>query len=139
MTMDVTPNRHEDTGAPPEREAYTHAPDLRREIHHVLALDTEHDGRQTQPVTHHPPLDPTAAERTRLLRRAALMDRIALNDPRPGPLAAATETAEQLLHHDHHHPHHTAGPHHPDTPTPTPRSYVRQEYTAWTTTTHPET
>ncbi|WUD70447.1 hypothetical protein OG937_01310 [Streptomyces sp. NBC_00510] len=138
--MDLTPNSHEDIGAPPAREAYTNAPDLHREIHHVLALEAERDGRGARPVTG-PPLNATAAERARLLRRAALMDRIALNDPRPGPLAAAAETAAQLLLHDHRHPDLVAGPHHPDatTPTPNPRFYVRQEYAAWTAAGRPGT
>ncbi|MFJ4989669.1 hypothetical protein ACIP9H_38450 [Streptomyces sp. NPDC088732] len=142
--MDAAENSHQNTGTPPSRDAYTNAPDLHREIHQVLALDAERDGRQPQPATR-PPTDATgdtaAAERARLLRRAALMDRIALDDPRPGPLAAAAETAEQLLLHDHRHPDQAAGPHHPDTTTPTPthRSYVRQEYAAWTAAGRPGT
>ncbi|MEU6346074.1 hypothetical protein ABZ883_34555 [Streptomyces sp. NPDC046977] len=139
--MDVTPNRrHEDIGARPAREAYTNAPDLHREMHQVLALDAERDGRQARPVTR-PPANATAAERARLLRRAALMDRMALDDPRPGPLAAAAETAEQLLLHDRRHPDQVAGPHHPDTtaPAPTCRFYVRQEYAAWTAAGRPGT
>ncbi|MDX2705032.1 hypothetical protein PV350_19505 [Streptomyces sp. PA03-6a] len=138
--MDLTPNSHEDIGAPPAREAYTNAPDLHREMHQILALDAERDGRQAPTVTR-PPLDATAAERARLLRRAALMDRMALNDPRPGPLAAAAETAEQLLLHDCRHPHLVAGPHHPDATTPAPsrRFYVRQEYAAWTAAGRPGT
>ncbi|MDX3076635.1 hypothetical protein ACIP98_37560 [Streptomyces sp. NPDC088354] len=137
MSVDLTPNG---LGAPPEREAYANAPDLRREMHQVLALEAERDGRQARPLTG-PPVDPTAAERARLLRRAALMDRMAMDDPRPGPLAAAAETAEQLLLHDRRHPDLVAGPHHPDTTTPAPgrRCYVRQEYAAWTAAGRPGT
>ncbi|ARF59165.1 hypothetical protein B1H19_01385 [Streptomyces gilvosporeus] len=128
-----TPNSGESISAPPPHEAYANAPDLRREMHHVLALGAERDGRQTRPVTG-PPVDATAAERTWRLRRAALMDRMALDDPRPGPVAAAAETAERLVLHDRRHPDLVAGPHHPDTITlaPSRRLYVRQEYAAWT-------
>ncbi|MFE7711629.1 hypothetical protein ACFU6I_39075 [Streptomyces sp. NPDC057486] len=131
--MDVTPNSHEDIGAPPPQEAYANAPDLRREMHQVLALGAERDGRRARPVTG-PLVDATAAERAWLLRRAALMDRMALDDPGRGPLAAAAETAEQLVLHDRRHPDLVAGPHHPDAITLAPghRLYVRQEYAAWT-------
>ncbi|MFF2809154.1 hypothetical protein ACFVT2_18605 [Streptomyces sp. NPDC058000] len=132
--MYVTPNSGEATGAPPPHEAYANAPDLRREIHQVLALGAERDGRQARPVTR-PLVDATAAERAWLLRRAALMDRMALDDPGPGPVAAAAETAEQLVLHDRRHPDLVAGPHHPDAITLAPghRLYVRQEYAAWMT------
>ncbi|MFF4397202.1 hypothetical protein [Streptomyces sp. NPDC001480] len=129
------PNSHEGIGAPPPHEAYTNAPDLRREMHQVLALGAERDGRQARSVTG-PLADATATERAWLLRRAALMDRMALADPGPGPLAAAAETAEQLVLHDRHHPGLAAGPLHPDAITLAPglRPYVRQEYAAWTAT-----
>ncbi|WP_326793171.1 hypothetical protein OHA79_39600 [Streptomyces sp. NBC_00841] len=131
--MDVTPNSGEGIGAPPPHEAYANAPDLRREMHQVLALGAERDGRQARPVTG-PLVDATAAERAWLLRRAALMDRMALDDPGPGPVAAAAETAEQLVLYDRRHPDLVAGPHHPDAITlvPSHRLYVRQEYAAWT-------
>ncbi|MFF4830115.1 hypothetical protein [Streptomyces sp. NPDC001312] len=118
-------------GAPPPHEAYANAPDLRREMHQVVALGTERDGRQARPVTG-PLVDATAAERAGLLRRAALMDRMALDAP--GPVAAAAETAEQLVLHDRRHPDLVAGPYHPDAITlaPSRRLYVRQEYAAWT-------
>ncbi|MEU6555295.1 hypothetical protein ABZ915_34245 [Streptomyces sp. NPDC046915] len=133
--MDVTPKSHQGIDAPPPHEAYRNAPDLRREMHHVLALGAERDGRQTPSVTG-PLVDATSAERAWLLRRAALMDRMALEDPGPGPLAAAAETAEQLVLHDRRHPDLAAGPLHPDAITLTPglRLYVRQEYAAWTAT-----
>ncbi|MFE4016287.1 hypothetical protein ACFXPZ_02395 [Streptomyces sp. NPDC059101] len=131
--MNVTPNSGETISAPPPHEAYANAPDLRREIHQVLALGAERDGRRTRPVTD-PSVDAAAAERAWRLRRAALMDRMALDDPGPGPVAAAEATAEQLVLHDRRHPDLVAGPHHPDTITLAPghRRYVRQEYAAWT-------
>ncbi|MEU6572655.1 hypothetical protein [Streptomyces sp. NPDC046805] len=138
--MNVTPNSGEGISAPPPHEAYANAPDLRREMHRVLALGAERDGRQARPLSG-PPVDATAAERAWRLRRAALMDRMALDDPGPGPgpVAAAAETAEQLVLHDRRHPDLVAGPHHPDAITlaPSRRLYVRQEYAAWTAAGHP--
>ncbi|MGW1623718.1 hypothetical protein [Streptomyces sp. NPDC002172] len=112
--------------------AYADAPDLRREMHRLLALGAERDGRRAGPVTG-PPVDPTAAERAWLLRRAALMDRMALGGA-PGPAAAAAETAERLVRYDRRHPDLVAGPYRPDTITLARRRrlYVRQEYAAWT-------
>ncbi|MEU2779817.1 hypothetical protein ABZ646_45135 [Streptomyces sp. NPDC007162] len=138
--MDVTPNSGEGIGASPPHEAYANAPDLRREMHRILALGAERDGRQAGPVTGHP-VDATAAERAWLLRRAALMDRMALDDPGPGPVAAAAETAEQLVLYDRRHPDLVVGPHHPDAITlaPSHRLYVRQEYAAWTAAGRPRT
>ncbi|MFJ8489105.1 hypothetical protein ACIRBZ_12175 [Streptomyces sp. NPDC094038] len=117
--------------APPVHKTYADAPDLRREMHQLLALGAERDGRQAGPVSG-PPADPTAAERAWLLRRAVLMDRMALGGG-PGPAAAAAETAEQLVRHDRRHPGLVAGPWYPDATTPAPgrRHYVRQEYAAW--------
>ncbi|MFE9610854.1 hypothetical protein [Streptomyces sp. NPDC006012] len=134
--MDGTQDTGVGIGAPPPHEVYANAPDLRREMHQVLALGAERDGRQARPVSD-PLVDARAAERAWLLRRAALMDRMALDAPAPGPLAAAAETAEQLVLHDRRHPDLVAGPHHPDAVTPAlgHRVYVRQEYAAWTTAT----
>ncbi|MER5829060.1 hypothetical protein ABT086_44565, partial [Streptomyces mirabilis] len=86
--MRVTPNTAEAIDAPPPHVAYANAPDLRREMHRVLALGAERDGRRVRTVTD-PPVDATAAERAWLLRRAALMDRMALDGPGPGPDGAA--------------------------------------------------
>ncbi|MER7185182.1 hypothetical protein ABT404_37960 [Streptomyces hyaluromycini] len=131
--MDVTPNDGEAIGAPPPHEAYANAPDLRREMHQVLALGAERDGRQAGPVTG-PLVSGRAAERAWLLRRAALMDRMALDDPGSGPVAAAAQTAEQLVLHDRRHPDLVSGPHHPDaiTRAHSHRLYVRRAYAAWT-------
>ncbi|MEV6029484.1 hypothetical protein [Streptomyces sp. NPDC052036] len=138
--MDVTPDSGQDIAAPPPHDAYAKAPDLRREMHQVLALGAEREGRQARPAIG-PPVDAPAAERAWLLRRAALMDRMAMDAPRPGPVAAAAETAEQLVLHDRRHPDLVAGPHHPDAITLTPncRLYVRQEYAAWTAADRPGT
>ncbi|MEW2515572.1 hypothetical protein [Streptomyces sp. NPDC046870] len=138
--MDTTPDTGEGIDVPPVQEAYADAPDLRREMHQVLALEAERDGRRAGPGTG-PPADATAAERARLLRRAALMDRLATAAPGPGPVAAAAETAEQLVRHDRRHPGLVAGPHPPDaiTPARSGRLYVRQEYAAWTAAGRPGT
>ncbi|MFI9604731.1 hypothetical protein ACIHCX_33615 [Streptomyces sp. NPDC052043] len=138
--MNATPNSGEGINAPPPHEAYANAPNLRREMHRVLALGAERDGREARPVTG-PPVDATAAERAWRLRRAVLMDRMALDNPGPGPVAAAAETAEQLLLHDRRHPNLVAGPLHPDAITlaPSRRLYVRQEYAAWTAAGRPAT
>ncbi|WP_275461629.1 hypothetical protein [Streptomyces noursei] len=138
--MYATPNSGAALSAPPPHEAYAHAPDLRREMHQVLALGAARDGRQARTVTG-PLVDATTSERVWLLRRAALMDRMALDDPGPGPVAAAAETAGQLVRHDRRHPDLVAGPHHPDARALAPdhRRYVRQEYAAWSTAGRPAT
>ncbi|MET9017934.1 hypothetical protein ABZX74_45020 [Streptomyces olivaceoviridis] len=138
--MDSAPDDGEGIDVPPPHEAYANAPGLRRELHQVLALDAERDGRRAGPGTGSP-ADATAAERARLLRRAALMDRLACAAPGPGPIAAAAETAEQLVLHDRRHPDLVAGPHRPDTITlaRSHRLYVRQEYAAWTAAGRPGT
>ena len=140
MSVGATSNTAEAIDAPPPHEAYANAPDLRREMHQVLALGAERDGRQARTVTG-PPAQATAAERAWLLRRAALMDRMALDDPGPGPVGAAAQTAGQLVLHDRRHPDLVAGPHQPDAITldPSRRPYVRQEYAAWTAAGHPGT
>ncbi|MEU2742240.1 hypothetical protein ABZ656_44860 [Streptomyces sp. NPDC007095] len=138
--MGVTPNTAEVIDAPPAHQAYANAPELRREMHQVLALGAERAGRQVRPVSG-PSVDATAAERAWLLRRAALMDRMALDDPGPGPVGAAARTAEELVLHDRRHPGLVAGPHRPDAITldPSRRPYVRQEYAAWTAAGRPGT
>ncbi|MGX4688612.1 hypothetical protein [Streptomyces sp. JNUCC 63] len=129
---DVTPDTGEDIDAPSPHEAYANAPRLRREMHQVLALGAERDGRRARNVAG-PPVDAAVAERAWLLRRAALMDRMALENPAPGPVGAAAQTAEQLLLYDRRHPEMVAGPHRPDAITlgSSHRLYVRQEYAAW--------
>ncbi|MFF5859994.1 hypothetical protein ACFY8B_30985 [Streptomyces sp. NPDC012751] len=137
--VDATPDNGEHIDVPPPHEAYANAPDLRREIHRVLALEAERDGRRAGPGAGSP-AGATTAERVRLLRRAALMDRLALEAPGPGPVAAAEETAGQLVLHDRRHPGLVAGPHRPDAITlAAARRYVRQEYAAWTAAGRPGT
>lgn len=137
--QDIPLNTGEDVGAPPPHEAYANAPDLRREMHRLLALGAERDGRQAR-ISTVAPVDAAVAERAWLLRRAALMDRMALESPDPGPAGAAARTAEQLLRHDRRRPDLVAGPYRPDTITTGPgcRRYVRQEYAAWTAAGAPE-
>ncbi|MEU6773803.1 hypothetical protein [Streptomyces sp. NPDC046759] len=142
--MDLPGDRGEDIDVSSPHEAYADAPALRHEIHQVLALGAERDGRRPR-TAGAPSIDaatdsatrsatPSAtAERAWLLRRAALMDRMALKDPDPGPAEAAAQTAGQLVLHDRRHHHLAAGPHRPDT-VALPRDrrlYVRQEYAAW--------
>ncbi|MFD5471880.1 hypothetical protein [Streptomyces sp. NPDC127105] len=131
---DVTPDTGEEIDAPSPHEAYANAPDLRREMHQVLALGAERDGRQARTVTG-PPVDAAVAERAWLLRRAALMDRMAMESPGPcpGPVGAAAQTAAELVLHDRRRPDLVVGPHQPDAIAlgASRRPYVRQEYAAW--------
>ncbi|OEJ20857.1 hypothetical protein AR457_41865 (plasmid) [Streptomyces agglomeratus] len=127
-----------DTGdgfdAPTPSQAYADAPDLRREMHEVMELGAIHDGRHDGMVTELLPPDATAADRVFLLRRAALMDRMAVDDPGAGARGAAARAAFELAQFDHRHPAMTAGPHGPRSMEfePSQRPYVRQEYAAWT-------
>lgn len=129
---DVPPDTGDEIDAPPPHEAYANAPALRREMHRVLALGAERDGRGPRTVAD-PPADAAVAERAWLLRRAALMDRMALESADPGPAGAAAQTAGHLLAHDRSRPDLVAGPHRPDEiPSgQSHRHYVRQEYAAW--------
>ncbi|MBW8798829.1 MAG: hypothetical protein JF597_36235 [Streptomyces sp.] len=131
--MDATSDRRTRTAAPPAHRAYADAPDLRREMHRLLALGAERDGRRAGGPVTGAPAHATAAERAWLLRRAALMDRMALGGD-PGPAAAAAETAERLVRFDRRHPGLVAGPYRPGAVTLARRRrhYVRQEYAAWT-------
>ncbi len=94
--MRVIPNTAEAIDAPPAHVAYANT-DLRREMHQVLAL--ERDGRRVRTVTG-PPVDATAAERAWLLRRAALMDRMALDSPGPGRTAPPHRPPNKLVLYD---------------------------------------
>ncbi|GHE68314.1 hypothetical protein GCM10014715_22500 [Streptomyces spiralis] len=128
----VDPGTGEGFDAPVPRQAYANAPCLRREMHEVLALGAERDGRQARSVTA-PPRDALTAERLLLLRRAALMDRMALDAPGTDAVGAAIRTAEELVLYDRRHPDLVAGPHRPDSVEFDlgRRPYVRQEYAAW--------
>ncbi|MFE0453117.1 hypothetical protein ACFW2D_17890 [Streptomyces sp. NPDC058914] len=84
--------------------------------------------------------DDAAAERVYLLRRAALMDRMAVDDPGPGARGAAVKAAYHLAEFDRQHPEMVAGPHGPTSPEfdRSQRPYVRQEYAAWTAAGQPD-
>ncbi|MGW3154569.1 hypothetical protein [Streptomyces sp. NPDC001089] len=126
-----------DTGdgfdAPIPAEAYAHAPDLRREMHEVMEMGAARDGRRDGMVTGPLPDDPAVAERVFLLRRAALMDRMAIDDAGAGARGAAVRAASHLAQFDARHPAMVAGPHGPQSIEfdPSRRPYVRQEYAAW--------
>ncbi|MFF3256488.1 hypothetical protein ACFYWP_37155 [Actinacidiphila glaucinigra] len=133
----MPPNPHTGEGfdAPRPADAYADAPELRREMREVLALGAEHDSCRAGAVTGPPAADAAAAaERVLLLRRAALMDRLAIDDPAPGAVGAARRTAQQFAQHDLRYPEQVAGPHGPNSIEwdPSRRPYVRQEYAAWT-------
>lgn len=132
--MALNPDTGEGFDAPLPAEAYANAPELRREMHEVLELGAARDGRCTGMVTIPPAADDAAAERVYLLRRAALMDRMAVDDPGPGARGAAVRAACLLAAFDRHHVEMVAGPHGPTSPEfdPSQRPYVRQEYAAWT-------
>ncbi|MFC3573118.1 hypothetical protein ACFOZ0_07465 [Streptomyces yaanensis] len=134
MTADVDPDTGGGFDTPLPCEAYANAPDLRREIRRVHALGAERDGRRAGMDTGPPRVDTVAAERVHLLRRAALMDRMALEAPGSGAVGAARRAAEQLVLYDRRHPELVAGPRRPDSIESGPgrRPYVRQEYAAWT-------
>ncbi|WP_240499074.1 hypothetical protein [Streptomyces prasinus] len=133
MSTVVNPDTGDGFDAPTPTEAYANAPNLRREMREVMELGAIRDGRRNGVVAE-PPSDSAAAERVYLLRRAALMDRMAVEDPGPGARGAAARAAYELAQFDHRHPAMTAGRHGPlaiefD---PSQRPYVRQEYAAWT-------
>ncbi|QDN84367.1 hypothetical protein [Streptomyces sp. RLB3-6] len=127
------PTTGEGFDAPTPDVAYANAPDLHREMRQVLEIGAERDGRRAGIVTVPPPADGAVALRVFLLRRAALMDRMAIDDPGPGAVGAAVRTAEQLVQFDRRNPEMVAGPHGPESIEfdPSRRPYVRQEYAAW--------
>ncbi|HLL33353.1 MAG TPA: hypothetical protein VK545_05540 [Streptomyces sp.] len=133
MTTALNADTGEGFDAPPPAEAYAGAPELRREMHEVLELGAVRDGRRAGIVAEPPSAASAAAERVYLLRRAALMDRMAVDDPAPGARGAAVKAAYHLAEFDRRHPEMVAGPHGPTSPEfdPSQRPYVRQEYAAW--------
>ncbi|MEU2380385.1 hypothetical protein [Streptomyces misionensis] len=133
MSTLVNPDTGDGFDAPTPAEAYADAPDLRREMREVMELGAIRDGRRDGVVTVPPP-DAVAADRVYLLRRAALMDRLAVEDPGPGARGAAARAAYELAQFDHRHPAMTAGRYGPQAIEfdPSQRPYVRQEYAAWT-------
>jgi hypothetical protein len=141
VTVVVNPDTGEGFDAPVPSEAYASAPELRNEMHEVLELGAARDGRRAGMVTVPPTADDAAAERVYLLRRAALMDRMAVDDPGPGARGAAVRAAWELVQFDREHPEMVAGPHGPTSIEfdPSQRPYVRQEYAAWTAAGRPGT
>lgn len=133
MSTAVNPDTGDGFDAPTPSEAYAAAPDLRREMREVMELGAVRDGRREGVVAEPPAPDAAAAERVFLLRRAALMDRMAVDDPGPGARGAAVRAAFDLAQFDRQHPAMTAGPHGPQSIEfdPSQRPYVRQEYAAW--------
>jgi hypothetical protein len=138
--MALNPDTGDGFDAPVPAEAYANAPELRREMHEILELGAARDGRRAGMVTMPHEADDITAERVYLLRRAALMDRMAVDDPGPGARGAAVKAACQLAEFDREHPHMVAGPHDPSSPEfdPSQRPYVRQEYAAWTAAGQPD-
>ncbi|MGW5042153.1 hypothetical protein ACWEQK_28750 [Streptomyces parvulus] len=134
MSTAVNPDTGDGFDAPTPSEAYADAPALRREMHEVMELGAVRDGRREGAVTGPPAPDAAATDRVFLLRRAALMDRMAVDDPGHGARGAAVRAAFKLAQFDDEHPQLIAGPHGPYSIEfdPSQRPYVRQEYAAWT-------
>ncbi|MEU9852782.1 hypothetical protein [Streptomyces sp. NPDC047974] len=107
--MNTTPNRHPD---PTPERAYATAPSIISEIGWTARTAADR------------PFD-TETSREFWLRKAALLDRIALSDEMASAasdaIEAATRAAHQLMNHDG------------TTVTGNPRHYVRQQYALWTT------
>ncbi|MFD5588802.1 hypothetical protein ACFWII_33980 [Streptomyces sp. NPDC127063] len=140
MSTAANPDTGDGFDAPTPAEAYANAPDLRREMRTVMELGAIRDGRRDGVVTGPPPSDAVVADRVYLLRRAALMDRMAVEDPGPGARGAAVRAAFELAQFDHQHPAMTAGRYGPMAIEfdPSQRPYVRQEYAAWTAAGQPD-
>ncbi|MFI9104953.1 hypothetical protein ACIGXA_31055 [Streptomyces fildesensis] len=126
--MITDPQTGEGFDAPTPALAYADAPSIPNEITAVLTLITKRTtewrlGRST----------PRVDDREFWLRKAALFDRVALEDATADAIAAAVETAGSLVTFDLQHPTSVAGPHGPDSIEwdPSYRPYVRQEYAAW--------
>ncbi|MEU2873791.1 hypothetical protein ABZ769_32085 [Streptomyces olivoreticuli] len=118
---------------PDDQNAYEDAPSVIKEIGNVLELSME----LNRPGGRTP-----AAEREQQLRKAALLDRIALDESAtfaPDVAANAVETAEAaavtfaLADHATGHRTHGEGPRSPRWAATGHRGYVRQEYARWLT------
>ncbi|MEU2873506.1 hypothetical protein ABZ769_30615 [Streptomyces olivoreticuli] len=116
---------------PDDQNAYEGAPSVIKEIGNVLELSME---------LHRPGGRTPAAEREQQLRKAALLDRIALKEAAafaPDVAANAVETAEAaavtfaLTDHATGHRTHPEGPRSCRWATAGHRGYVRQEYARW--------
>ncbi|WP_405728877.1 hypothetical protein OG607_27390 [Streptomyces sp. NBC_01537] len=121
-------NPDTDTNAPAAEAAYTDAPPIIGEISEVLILS----GQLARPGGHTP-----QAVREQRLRKAALLDRIALQEaadypPATAAISLAATAAAALAQYDSEHGTGT-GPVGPSSPQwePCHRPYVRQEYATW--------
>ncbi len=121
----------------PVDDPYAGAPSLLRELTDVLEL-TLHVDQNDEP--------PYSLEREHKLRRAALLDRIALQETvtrSPDIAAGAVENAEvaaitlAMFDDANNHTATTGGPRDRVWAQSGYRDYVRQEYTAWLRTRHP--
>jgi hypothetical protein len=113
--------------APTPETAYANAPSCTREISAVVSMAADRIGaRRTGPAL------TTATDREFWLRKAALLDRIAISDGTDNAITAAAESACRLAEFDREHPDMVAGPHGPEAIEwdPSHRPYVRQEYAA---------
>ncbi|MEU5429969.1 hypothetical protein AB0H73_30850 [Streptomyces olivoreticuli] len=133
LTADHKPGATVTQEWPDDQTAYEGAPPVMKEMASVLALSKQ----LRRPGGHTP-----AAEREQQLRKAALLDRIALKETAafaPDVAANAVETAEAaavtfaLVDHATGHRTHGEGPRSPRWATAGYRGYVRQEYRAWLT------
>ncbi|MFE9437070.1 hypothetical protein [Streptomyces sp. NPDC006640] len=134
MSTAVNPDTGDGFDAPIPGQAYAAAPDLLQEMHDVMALGADRDARRRGVLTVPPPADSALTERIYLLRRAALLDRMAIDDPAHGTRGFANKAAFRLAAFDRDNPRLVAGPHGPMSIEfdPGQRPYVRQEYAAWT-------
>ncbi|WP_433891764.1 hypothetical protein [Streptomyces sp. CA-111067] len=126
----IDPHTGEGFDAPAPDAAYAGAPAIVREISNVLALTTS---------LHRCDRTADGREREQRLRKAALLDRIALfeaTEYAPGvaaeAIATAATAARKLAAYDTEH-HTSTGPIGPNSPEwdPCHRPYVRQEYATW--------
>ncbi|MFC5027153.1 hypothetical protein ACQFX6_19335 [Streptomyces sp. DSM 41987] len=126
--MTIDPQTGHGFDAPTPAVAYAAAPRILSEINAVLAIVAERAAERRWDLP-----GSEANDREFWLRKAALLDRIALQDATPDAMAAAVEAAGPLVVFDLRHPTFVAGPHGPDSIEwdPSYRPYVRQEYAAW--------
>ncbi|MCZ4096003.1 hypothetical protein [Streptomyces sp. H39-C1] len=122
------PQTGEGFDAPTPALAYADAPSIPSEITAVLTSITKRSTEWRLGLT-----PASVDDREFWLRKAALFDRVALEDATADAIAAAAETAGLLVTFDLGQPTSVAGPHGPDSTEwdPSYRPYVRQEYAAW--------
>ncbi|QNA74180.1 hypothetical protein C8250_021735 [Streptomyces sp. So13.3] len=126
--MITDPQTGEGFDAPTPAVAYANAPSITSEISAVLAMVSKRSAERRTGLSAAP-----VDDREFWLRKAALLDRIALEDHRADTITAAVEATAPLVALDREHPGLVVGPHHPDSIEwdPSHRPYVRQEYAAW--------